>query len=144
MYSGIHQVIRKEPQAVGNMEPVSAVASIVGIISFTAQAVKLISNLKDFCEEFSQDPTKDFLHDLEVTAGILTDANVLAEKAKRYGTAIQVDYRADALSIQVDNCAQDLASWLDVATRYKKERGRSTKMLNTKAQYFNSYLTAIS
>lgn len=124
------------------MDPVSAAASIVGIISFTGTALKAISELKEFCHEFSQDATKDFLHDLEVTANVLTDVQVLSEKAKRASLALHIDYRAEALSIQVDDCSRDLKEWLRIALRVRRER--AGKKQNIKMQFFNSVLTAIS
>ncbi len=124
------------------MDPLSAVASVVGIIGFVGQGIKVIGELKEFCAEFSVDATQDFLHDLEVTAVILTDARTLSEKAKSVGTALQIDYRADALNIQVDDCVRDLHVWMKIAKRLKKQRGG--KKLSVKLQFFNSFLTAIS
>lgn len=34
------------------MDPVSAVASVVGIIGFVGQGIKVIGELKAFCAEF--------------------------------------------------------------------------------------------
>ena len=124
------------------MDPVSAVASVVGIIGFVGQGIRAIGELKDFCAEFSADATQDFLHDLEVTAVVLTDARTLSEKAKSVGTALQIDYRADALNIQIDDCVRELDVWMKIAKRLKKKRGG--KKLNVKLQFFNSFLTAIS
>ena len=98
--------------------------------------------MKDFCSEFSEDVTLNFLHDLEVTAGVLTDARTLSEKAKSVSTALQIDYRADALNIQIDDCVRELDVWMKIAKRLKKERGG--KKQNVKLQFFNSFLTAIS
>lgn len=73
---------------------------------------------------------------------VLTDARTLSEKAKRVATALQIDYRADALNIQIDDCVRELDVWMKIAKRLKKERGG--KKLNVKLQFFNSFLTAIS
>ena len=124
------------------MDRVSAVASIVGIIGFAGTALKAISDLKNFCHEFSPDTTKDFLHDLEVMANLLTDVQALSEKAKRNSPTLHIDYRAEALSIQVDDCSRDLTKWLKIALRVKKER--AGKKQNIKMQFSNSVLTAIS
>ena len=124
------------------MDPVSAVGSVVGIIGFVGQGIKAIGELKKFCAEFSVDATLDFLHDLEVTVVVLTNARTLSEKAKSVGTALQIDYRADALNIQIDDCVRELDVWTKIAKRLKKERGG--KKLNVKLQFFNSFLTAIS
>ena len=124
------------------MEPVSAVASIVGIISFAGIALKAINDLKDFCREFSVDATQEFLHDLQVTANVLTDVRRLSEKAERMGPMLHVKYRAEALNIQVDDCARDLTKWLEIALRIKKERVKGKQIM--KLQFFNSVLTAIS
>ena len=124
------------------MDPVSAVASVLGIIGFVGQGIKAIGQLKEFCTEFSVDATQDFLHDLEVTAMVLTDARTLSEKAKSVGTALQIDYRADALNIQIDDCVRELDVWMKIAKRLKKER--SGRKQNVKLQFFNSFLTAIS
>lgn len=124
------------------MDPVSAMASVAGIIGFVGQGIKAIGELMEFCEEFSVDATQDFLHDLEVTAVVLTDARSLSERAKMVGIILQMDYRADALNIQIDDCVRDLDSWLKIAKRLKKERGG--KKINVKLQFFNSFLTAIS
>ena len=124
------------------MDPLSAVASVVGILGFVGQGVKVIGELREFCAEFSVDATQDFLYDLEVTAVVLTDARTLSEKAKGVATALQIDYRADALKIQIDDCVRELDVWMKIAKRLKKERGG--KKLNVKLQFFNSFLTAIS
>ena len=124
------------------MDPVSAVASIVGIISFAGKALKAISGLKEFCHEFSQNATRDFLHDLEITAKVLTDVQTLSEEAKRASPTLHIDYRAEALSIQVDDCSRDLTEWLNIAFRIKKERAGKKKTILM--QFFNSFLTAIS
>ena len=105
------------------MDPGSAVASVVGIIGFVGQGIRAIGELEDFCAEFSVDATQDFLHDLEVTAVVLTDARTLSEKAKSVGTALQIDYRADALNIQIDDCVRELDVSMKIAKRLKKERG---------------------
>lgn len=124
------------------MEPVSAVASIVGIISFAGIALKAINDLKELCREFSQDATQDFLHDLEVTANVLTDVQTLSKKARRTSTSLHIEYRAEALNIQVDDCARDLTKWLEIALRMRKERGQRKQTM--KLQFFNSILAAIS
>ena len=124
------------------MEPVSAVASVVGIISFSGTALKAIHDLKELCGEFSQDSTRDFLYDLEITANVLNDVQTLSEKAKRASPTLHIEYRAEALNIQVDDCARDLTKWLKVALRMKKERAGEKQTM--KLQFFNSVLTAIS
>ena len=124
------------------MDPVSAAASIVGILGFAGTALNAIRNLKDFCHEFSQDATKDFLHDLEVTAKVLTDVQVLFERAKWANQTVHTEYRAEALSIQVDDCSRDLTKWLGIALRIKKERAGGKPSF--KMQFFNSFLTALS
>ena len=124
------------------MEPVSAVASIAGVISFAGMALKAINDLKDFCGEFSQDATRDFLHDLEVTANLLTDVRILSQKAKRASPTLHIEYRAEALNIQVDDCARDLTEWLGIALRMKKVRDKGSKHI--KLQFFNRVLAAFS
>ena len=124
------------------MDPVSAAASIVGILGFAGTALNAIRKLKDFCHEFSQDATKDFLHDLEVTAKVLTDVQMLFERAQWANQTAHTEYRAEALSIQVDDCSRDLTKWLGTALRIKKERGGRKQSI--KMHFFNSFLTAIS
>ena len=60
------------------MDPVSAVASVVGIIGFVGQGIKTIGELKKFCAEFSVDATQDFLCDLQVTAVVLMQCGTWA------------------------------------------------------------------
>ena len=111
------------------MDPVSTVASIVAIIGFAGTALKAISDLKDFCHEFSPDATRDFLHDLEVTAKVLTDVQTLSEKVKRASPTLHIEYRAEALGIQVDDCSRDLTKWLEIGLRIRKgELGRSSPL----------------
>ena len=124
------------------MEPVSAVASIIAIIGFAGKALKTIGDLKELCHDYTQDATQDFLHDLEVTAGVLTDVQTLAEKAKRASSTLHIEYRAEALSIQVDDCARDLTDWLKIALRMKKVQ--ANKMRDIKLQFFNRILAAMS
>ncbi|KAL8793872.1 MAG: hypothetical protein Q9195_003491 [Heterodermia aff. obscurata] len=124
------------------MEPLSAVSSIVGILAFTGQALKAIDSFYEFCKGFSEEATRDFLHDLEITAGILNEVKFLCEKVKDADTTLSIDYRADALGIQVDDCSRDLHQWLRIAMQMKKERGGSLR--RAKLHFFNSVLTAIS
>ncbi|MCJ1388782.1 hypothetical protein MMC18_001632 [Xylographa bjoerkii] len=124
------------------MDPLSAVASIMGVIGFASLALTSLNSLVEFCKEFSDSTTTDFLHDLQVTADILTEIQVLCEKAKKLGPALQIDYRVGSLSIQVDDCARDLGGWLHTASRIKKERGQNK--FGIKLKFFNSFLVAIS
>ena len=130
------------PSSLLTMEPVSAVVSIVGIIGFARTALRAINDLREFCRDFSQDAVKDFLHDLEVTAKVLTDVQTLSEKAKRASPTLHIEYRAEALSIQVDDCARDLTNWLKIALRMKLVRSKVN--LTLRLQFFNSVLAAIS
>ena len=125
------------------MEPVSAVASVIAIICFAGKALTTISDLKEFCHHFSQDATQDFLHDLQVTANVLTDVQTLAEKTRQASSTLHIEYRAEALVIQVDDCARDLTDWLIIALRMKKVQ--VDRMGNyVKLQLFNRILAAIS
>ena len=118
-------------------------ASIVGIIRFTCKALKTIHNLEDFCKEFSEEATKTFLHQLQVTADLLTDTKVLSQKAKELGAVLRIDYRARSLNILVNDCAQDLETWFSIAKRIKHVR-INNKKTNIKLSSFNSFLTAMS
>ena len=111
------------------MDPVSTVASIVAIIGFAGTALKAISDLKDICHDFSPDATRDFLHDLEVTAQVLTDVQTLSEKVKRASPTLHIEYRAEALGIQVDDCSRDVTKWLEIGLRMKERRaGRGSPL----------------
>ena len=124
------------------MDPVSTIASIMAIISFAGTALKAISDFKDFCHEFSQDATRDFIHDLEVTAKVLTNVQTLSEEVKRASPTLHIEYCAEALGIQVDDCSRDLTKWLEIGLRMKE--GRAGKRQSFKVQFSNSILTAIS
>ena len=124
------------------MDAVSGVASIIAIIGFASKGLEAIDDLKGFCKEFSPDATKEFLHDLQTTGNVLLDVEILSQKAKDVGLTRKIDYRASSLSIQVEDCARDLETWLKTALRIRRERGGRKK--NLVPQFFNSFLTAIS
>ena len=128
------------------MEPVSAAASIVSIIAFSGQALKAIDSFKRFCKEFEHDAIQNFLRDLETAASLLNDTMILAKKSKEIAVDQHLDLRAQSLSIQVEDCAEDLEKWLKTAKRLKSERkkGSSEKMDGSKLRFFNSILTALS
>lgn len=67
---------------------------------------------------------------------------MLSEEAERASPTLHIDYRAEALSIQVDDCSRDLTEWLNIAKGIKKERAGKKKTILM--QFFNSFLTAIS
>ena len=131
------------------MEAVAAAASIAGIIAFAAQGLKAIDNLRDFCHNFKEDATKEFLRDLAAVANILVDVKVLCHRVDQVNSNAHADFRLSSLQLQVDDCALDLESWLRIAERLKRERpSKGTREAGAsgtvRARYFNSFLTALS
>lgn len=119
------------------MEVLGAVASIAGIVTFACKALSAIDHLKAFCAEFSDQAAKELLHDLEVTADVLLHAKALAEEARLH-SQLKLRYRAGALNVLVDDCAQDLEEWLRIAARMRKVKPGHTQPV------FNRVVTAFS
>ncbi|KAL9609930.1 MAG: hypothetical protein Q9167_005326 [Letrouitia subvulpina] len=99
------------------MEALAAASGVVGIITFASKALFAIDGLKEVCGEFSEEGTKQLFHDLDVTNSILLHAKELAEQIQLQETDLRLEYRARALQIQIDDCAQDLETWLRTARR---------------------------
>lgn len=104
------------------MEVLGVAASIVGIISFTVKGLAIINDLREFCKEFSEEATKDFLHDLDISARILVEIKVLCEKTDRLFPSRSSDFRIASLQVQVEDCTQDLHQLLVVAQQRRKFR----------------------
>jgi len=120
------------------MEVVGAAASIVSIIAFSAKATKF---LEEFLQGFSDQTAVDLLHDISMSAKILTDVKVLCEKISRTQSdpIEKSDSRVASLLIQVKNCTQDLVEWYAVAKAMPKNNGK----LGPK-RVLNQFLVAIS
>lgn len=108
------------------MEPLSATASIMAIIAFSGQGLKVIDLFKQFCNEFSRDTTQTFLRDLEAAACVLNDTMTLARKSEEVAKDLHLDFRAHSLAIQVEDCAHDLEAWLDSARLIKSRKKKSS------------------
>lgn len=124
------------------MEVLGATASIVGIITFACKALSAIDDIKAVCAEFSDKAAEQFLHDLEVTADVLVHAKALAEEAQLQGPQLKLKYRAGALNVQIDDCAQDLEEWLRIAVRMRTVKS-GQKQAYTQT-LFNRMVTAFS
>ena len=121
------------------MEVVGAVASITGIIGVTIQALSLIDHLKDFCSEFSDRNSQDFLHDLTVSASLITDVKLLCQKVGQQTLAPQADFRISALHIQVEDCTKDLEIWLNIGNQLNYRQKKKSILIS-----FPKFLDAAS
>ena len=118
------------------MEVLGVTASIVGIISFAVKGLALISDLREFCNEFSEEATKDFLHDLDISARILVEAKVLCEKIDYLFPNRSSDFRIASLQVQVEDCTRDLQQLLVDAQQRQKFR--------KKIRVFKDFLDLVS
>ncbi|KAI9717564.1 MAG: hypothetical protein M1812_004705 [Candelaria pacifica] len=109
------------------MEALAVASGVVSIVAFACKALSAIDELKRVCEEFSQDGTGQLFHDLDVTTSILLHAKELAEQVRLQGTELNLEYRAGALEIQIDDCALDLEAWLQTARRLTRPIHRAHK-----------------
>ncbi|KAL9131072.1 MAG: hypothetical protein Q9217_000895 [Psora testacea] len=89
-----------------------------------------MDGLKEVCEEFSEDGTRQLFHDLDVTTSILLHAKELAEQVQLQGTELNLEYRVGALRIQIDDCARDLEAWLLTARSLTRPIHRARKQLS--------------
>jgi hypothetical protein len=125
------------------MEAVGAAASILGILGFTIQALKVISQLKEFCSEFSDDTTAEFLHNLEISAGTIMVVKVFCERLDESVISTEVEFRVVSLQIQIEDCARDLENWLDLGYNMKRERTRGRKR-DGALRFFDSFVKVTS
>jgi hypothetical protein len=119
------------------MEAVAAAASVAGILSLTVQGIQAIHTLRGFYNHCTDEAAKDFLHDLSVSARILTDVKYLCEKNKHTESHLGNDIRLATLQVQIEDCTADLQTWVLAATRIDQRTNRLNqnkffKMVNSK------------
>ena len=125
------------------MEAVAATSAVLQIIAFAGKGLSTIHDLQQTCFEFSPHGRKEFFHDLEVTVSILLQAKELAEHIQLEGISLGLDYRAQALRIQVDDCTQDVEDWLRTARGIVRPEKKSS-IIVSKHLFFPRILSAFT
>lgn len=99
------------------MEAVAAAASVAGILSLTIHGIQTINSLCSLYNHCTDEVTQTFIHELTVSARILTDVKNLCDKVEHTDSRSRNEIRLATLRIQVEDCTADLELWLRTARR---------------------------
>ena len=103
------------------MEVLAVGSSIAGLLSLTGQCISGAQKLVGFYQDISKTSkaVEYFLKDINSLIRTLNDAQVLLQSIKEKSPHTFDDLVMTALKLQLEDCNDDLGSWLKTAQSYR-------------------------